>query len=233
MRDWPRKPTPHNRRAVFLDRDGTINVDTHFPHRVESLEFIPKAIDGLRLLAMLRLDIIVVSNQAGIALGIFTREQMSQFNAELRSRVGHVGGRIDAFYFCPHHEPKHLPPDISPCKCSKPSSGMLRQAAKDFELDLSRSFLIGDKTSDIAAGESEGCVTILVRTGKAGREEGALPVEPKHFADNLYEAALIVQSYLERETKPALCITRRLRPRSLRLSCPKPACGGPSQTPKR
>lgn len=199
MRDWPPKISSHYRRAVFLDRDGTINIDSHFPHRVDSLEFIPKAIDGLRLLATLPLHIISVSNQAGIALGIFTREQMSQFNAELRSRVEHARGHIDAFYFCPHLETKHLPPRVSPCACSKPSPGMLLEAAKDFELDLSKSFLIGDKTSDIAAGESVGCVTILVKTGKAGKEEGTLPVEPKYFAENLYDAALIVQSYLERE----------------------------------
>ncbi|HID19391.1 MAG TPA: HAD family hydrolase [Methanophagales archaeon] len=200
MRDWPLKPNAHYRRAVFLDRDGTINVDSHFPHRVELLEFITKAIDGLRLLATLPLHIISVSNQAGVALGIFTLEQMSQFNTELRSRVERAGGRIDAFYFCPHLETKHLPPGVAPCACSKPSPGMLLEAARDFELDLSRSFLIGDKTSDITAGESVGCVTILVKTGKAGREEGALPVEPKHFAENLSEAALIVQSYLNRES---------------------------------
>ncbi len=197
MRDWPPKTSSYHRRAVFLDRDGTINVDSHFPHRVDSLEFVPKAIDGLRLLATLPLDIISVSNQAGIALGIFTREQMSQFNAELRSRVGHAGGHIDAFYFCPHLETKHLPPGVPPCACSKPSPGMLLEAAQDFELDLSGSFLIGDKTSDIAAGASLGCVTILVKTGKEGKEEGALPVAPKYFAENLYDAALIVQSHLE------------------------------------
>jgi len=197
MRDWPSKPTPQYCRAVFLDRDGTINADTHYPHKVEKLEFIPKAIDGLRLLAKLPLDIIVVSNQAGIALGIFTREQMSQFNAELRARVERAGGRIDAFYYCPYREPKHLRPGERPYECSKPAPGMLLEAGKDFRLDLSRSFLIGDKTSDIAAGESAGCVTILVKTGKAGKEEGALPIEPKHLAENLCEAALIVQSYLD------------------------------------
>jgi len=200
MRDWPPKPNAHYRRAVFLDRDGTINVDSHFPHQVQLLEFIPKAIDGLRVLATLPLDIIVVSNQAGIALGIFTREQMFQFNAQLRSRVEHAEGRIDAFYFCPHLEAKQLPPTVSPCPCSKPSPGMLLEAAKDFELDLSKCFLIGDKTSDIAAGESVRCVTTLVKTGKAGREVGALPIEPKHFAENLSQAALIVQSYFEHES---------------------------------
>jgi D-glycero-D-manno-heptose 1,7-bisphosphate phosphatase len=201
MRDWPPKPTPHYRAAVFLDRDGTINVDTHYPHEVEALEFIPKALDGLKILAMLPLNIIVISNQAGIALNIFTREQMSQFNVELRAKIEHAEARVDAFYFCPHLEPKNLSPQVSPCSCSKPSPGMLLEAAKDFELDLSSSFLIGDKTSDIAAGKKAGCLTILVKTGKAGREEGALPIEPKYYAENLSEAALIVQSYLGKKEK--------------------------------
>lgn len=200
MRDWPPKPSPRYRRAVFLDRDGTINVDTHFPHQIQSLELLPKAIDGLKLLAILPLHLIVVANQAGIALGIFTRGQMSQFNRELRLRAEYAGGRIDGFYFCPHLEANHLPPGIPSCECSKPSPGMLIEAAKDFRLDLSRSFLIGDKTSDIAAGEAVGCVTILVKTGKAGREEAALPVEPHYFAENLYEAALVVRSHVKRES---------------------------------
>jgi D-glycero-D-manno-heptose 1,7-bisphosphate phosphatase len=201
MRDWPPKPNPRYKRAVFLDRDGTINVDTHFPHKIDSLEFIPKAIDGLRVLSALPLHIIVVSNQAGIALNIFTMEQMSQFNTGLRIRTEHAGARIDAFYFCPHLEAKHLPPRVSPCECSKPSPGMLLEAAKEFQLDLSQSFVVGDKTSDIAAGEAVGCVTILLKTGKAEKEEGALPIESQYLAENLYEAALLVQALLEHDLK--------------------------------
>ena len=212
MRDWPPKLDPRFPRAVFLDRDGTLNVDTHFPHRVESLQFIPRAIEGLRVLSALPLHIMVVSNQAGIALGIFTAEQMSQFNTELRSKIEHAGARIDAFYFCPHLEAKHLAPGISPCACSKPSPGMLVEAAKDFQLDLSRSFLVGDKTSDLAAGESVGCVTILLKTGKAGKEEGALPIKPKHFAENLHEAARIIKSCLEHESATKLALPGRARP---------------------
>jgi D-glycero-D-manno-heptose 1,7-bisphosphate phosphatase len=200
MRDWPAKPNPRYERAMFLDRDGTINVDTHFPYRVGSLEFIPKAVEGLTVLSGLPLHIIVVSNQAGIALNIFTVEQMSQFNRKLRTRVKQAGGRIDAFYFCPHLEAKHLPPGVSPCQCSKPSPGMLLEAAREFRLNLSQSFVVGDKTSDIAAGEAVGCVTILLKTGKAGREEGALPIKSQYLAENLLEAALLVQALLKRDS---------------------------------
>lgn len=193
-RDWPLVPAPRYRRAVFLDRDGTINVDTHFPHHAESLEIIPRALQGMKVMANLPLDILVVSNQAGIALGIFAQEDMSRFNAELRSRIEGAKGRVDAFYFCPHLEPSYLPPDVTPCECSKPAPGMLLEAARDFELNLSSSFLIGDKSSDIAAGKHVGCTTILVMTGKAGKEVGALSIDPDYVAADLYEAALVVQS---------------------------------------
>jgi len=194
MRDWPAKPVPLYKRAIFLDRDGTINVDTHYPHLVEELVIIPRAIDGLKILDRLPFHIIVVSNQSGIPLGFFTREQMSGFNEELRSRVHHAGGRIDAFYYCPHLEPRQLPLNAQPCECSKPSPGMLLESAKDFGLNLSESLFIGDKSSDIAAGEAVGCTTVLVKTGKAGKEEGALAVEPNYVSDDLYEAALVVRS---------------------------------------
>ena len=279
MRDWPEKPVPQYSYAVFLDRDGTINVDTHFPHEADLLEIAPGAIEGIRMLSMLPLHIIVVSNQAGIALGIFTREQMSEFNAELRSRVERAGGRIDAFYFCPHHEPKHLSSKTPLCSCSKPRPGMLLEAAEDFKLDtltlfsinldfmsdldsrhisdgllrdfedksislsvnatvsveekgnrwliiddpiddptvypvrrengelsiydLSNSFIIGDKTSDIAAGEKVGCTGIRVKVAKKGEGGGEgkpVPIETKHFVNRLDDAALIIQSYLEQES---------------------------------
>lgn len=199
MRDWPLYPKLIYHQALFLDRDGTINVDTHYPHNVNLLELIPRAIDGMRILAQLPIHIIVVSNQAGIALGIFTREQMSEFNAELRSRVETAGGRIDAFYYCPHLEPKNLKKGQNPCNCSKPASGMLLEASEDFNIDLTNSFIVGDKTSDIVAGETVGCTGILVKTGKGGNEEGALPIQTNLIAKDLYEAALIIQSLIEYE----------------------------------
>lgn len=198
MRDWPKKIEYKHPWAVFLDRDGTINVDTHYPHRVEELEFLPGAVQGLRTLVEFPCHILVVSNQAGIALGYFTKEQMSEFNAELRARAESAGGRIDAFYYCPYLEPKHLPPGADVHDCAKPFPGMLMEASADFGLDLGRSFMIGDKTSDIAAGQRAGCVTILVKTGKAGKEEGALDVSPDYCADSLASAADIVRSHFQR-----------------------------------
>lgn len=195
MRDSPIHPNPQYRRAIFLDRDGTINVDTHYPYRADLLEFLPYAIEGLVVMASMPFDIIVVSNQAGIALRLFTVEQMSEFNKALKKHVEQAGGRIDAFYYCPHLEPKDLPTGVTPCACSKPSPGMLLEAAGDFELDLTASYLIGDKASDMAAGQSVGCTTILVKTGKAGQEENAVPFEPAFVAGNLLQAAQIIQKH--------------------------------------
>lgn len=198
MRDWPQKLTPRFRRAVFLDRDGTINKDTNYPHKPEELELIPNAADGLAIISALPLHLIVVSNQSGIALGRFTTEQMSSFNERLRTEIQFSGARIDAFYYCPYLDAENLPPNKSLNECVKPNPGMLREAADDYGIDLAKSFLIGDKTSDIAAGESVGCVTILVKTGKAGKEKGALPIRAKYIVEDLYEAALIVQSILSK-----------------------------------
>lgn len=211
MRDWPPKPTVSHKRAVFLDRDGTINVDTHYPYKIEELDFIPNAIEGLKLLAKLPVAIIVVSNQSGIALGMFSEKQMSEFNAHMRRQIESFGGRIDAFYYCPHLEPKDLPAGEIPCDCSKPSPGMLLEAARDLELDLSESFLIGDKASDISAGKSVGCTTILVQTGKAGREQGELTVDPTHHSADLYEAAKSVQEYISKRSKSARATIRKMQ----------------------
>ena len=197
MRDWPSHPSPRFRRAVFLDRDGTINVDTHYPHLVEELSFVCQATQGLTLLSKLPLDIIVVSNQSGIALEIFSLSDMKSFNRELRMKVEESGGRVDAFYYCPHLEPKQISAENSACECSKPSPGMLLEAAKDFGLNLQESYLVGDKTSDIVAGASVGCETILVATGKAGKEEGAIETRPTYFCENLHQAAKFIKSRIE------------------------------------
>lgn len=196
MRDWPRRIVPRYQRAVFLDRDGTLNRDTHYPHRIEELFIDAAVLQGLRFLARLPLHIIVVSNQAGIAKALFTEPEMSAFNAELRRRLESVGGRIDAFYFCPHLESRDLPPGSPVCRCSKPNPGMLEEAAADFHLDLPSCFMIGDKKSDVAAGQAVGATTILLTTGKAGRDEYILSRPPDVTHANLYQALEWVEEQL-------------------------------------
>jgi D-glycero-D-manno-heptose 1,7-bisphosphate phosphatase len=196
MREWPDQVKPKYKRAIFLDRDGTINIDTDYPHKVEELLLIPRALDGIRLLSELEIHLIVISNQAGIPLGVFTSEEMSSFNEGIRRIVLEAGGRLDAFYYSPFLESKNLPPNVEPNPSSKPSPGMLLEASKDFCIDLAKSFVIGDKTSDILAGKRVNCTAILVLTGKAGKEDDALPVDPDYKVADLYSAAILIRKLL-------------------------------------
>jgi D-glycero-D-manno-heptose 1,7-bisphosphate phosphatase len=185
--------------AVFLDRDGTINVDTHYPHRLEDLEFLPGALSALSALAKLPVHVIVVSNQAGIALGMYTREVMAAFNRELRRKVEESCGHIDAFYYCPHLERKNLRPGERLCACSKPAPEMLVEAAADFSLDLSRSILVGDKSSDIEAGIAAGCYTILVASPHAvASPRLAAKASPDYTVPDLSAAVPIIQDLSDR-----------------------------------
>jgi D-glycero-D-manno-heptose 1,7-bisphosphate phosphatase len=129
---------------------------------LEDLTLLPGALSAFKALSSLPVHVIVVSNQAGIALGMYTTKEMAAFNRELRGRVAEAGGRIDAFYYCPHLERKNLAAGEQPCRCSKPAPGMLLEAAADLGLDLSRSIFVGDKNSDVEAGIAAGCYTVLI-----------------------------------------------------------------------
>ncbi len=148
--------------AVFLDRDGTLNVERdHFIGNPDDLELLPGVGDALRLLRDAGFALLVVTNQSGIARGLLDERDYHSTTGRLEELLGSEGVRLEGVYHCPHH------PDITgPCGCRKPEPGLLRRAAADHRLDLARSFLIGDATRDIAAGIAAGCESILVLTGK-------------------------------------------------------------------
>jgi len=170
--------------AVFLDRDGVIIVDKDFYFDIHTSEFFPDTI-----LALLSVDSrfrkVVISNQSGVARGLFTADDVDEFNEQLSRKLSAEGVHIDAWYFCPHG------PDDG-CVCRKPKPGMLVQAARELSLDLKNSWIIGDKTSDIMAGRAAGARTILVTTGYAGREPGSSTVNPDHSVDNLLQAVDLI-----------------------------------------
>lgn len=175
--------------------------------------------DGIHLLSELSFHLIVVSNQAGIPLGRFTEEQMSAFNQGIRSLVEASGGRLDAFYYSPYLELKNMPPDSKLDDTMKPNPGMLFEAREHFSLDLFQSFVIGDKTSDIVAGQRAGCTTILVLTGKAGDEEDAIPCLPDYVVADLYGAAKLIQKLSVWKAMKPVTISSRYRvtiPREIR-----------------
>jgi len=173
-------------RAVFLDRDGVINKEIDYAHKIEDFVLLPNVIEALKLLTETDYKIIVVSNQAGIAKGIHSKQDADKLFAYMKKILSEKGIRIDAVHYCPHH------PDDG-CECRKPNIGMLKKAEKEFDIDLSKSFIIGDKTSDIKAGENAGCTTILVKTGYGGKD-GKNKAKPDFVADDLMEAVKIILS---------------------------------------
>lgn len=153
------------RRAVFLDRDGTINVEKHYLHKVEDFEFIPGASEAIKRLKEAGFVVVVVSNQAGVARGFFDEQAVELLHRHMQAELAKIGTSIDAFYFCPHHPEEGLGRYKVACDCRKGEPGMLLQAAEDLGIDLHRSFMVGDKVADIEAGRRAGCESVLVLTG--------------------------------------------------------------------
>jgi D-glycero-D-manno-heptose 1,7-bisphosphate phosphatase len=175
------------KRAVFIDRDGTINVEKEYLYRVEEFEFIPGADQAIRLLNDAGFLVVVVSNQSGVARGYYTEEDVQLLHLHISTQLERAGARVDAWYYCPHHPAGRGTYALS-CHCRKPQPGMLLEAARRFDIDLQSSFVIGDKLVDIEAGHAAGCRSILVRTGY-GREEEQYLHSGTEVYDNLLEAA--------------------------------------------
>ncbi len=153
------------RRAVFLDRDGTINVEKDYLHKIEDFEFIPGAPEAIKRLKDAGFLVIVVSNQSGIGRGYFDEHAVDKLHRYVQSELVGYNTSIDAFYFCPHHPEKGVGNYKINCDCRKGEPGMLLQAAKEYDIDLQKSFMIGDKLADIEAGQRAGCQVLLVLTG--------------------------------------------------------------------
>jgi len=179
-----------------LDRDGTINREINYLHRVEDLRLLPKTADALNILRKCGFKIIVISNQSGIARGIFTEKQLHIIQNEIIRRLKRKGIIIDNFYNCPHH-PEGINRKYSiKCNCRKPAPGLFQKAVKDFGIDPSISWAIGDRIRDLEGAVNIGCKSILVMTGYGKKElknKNSWPIQPDYIAGNLYNAASIVK----------------------------------------
>jgi D-glycero-D-manno-heptose 1,7-bisphosphate phosphatase len=142
------------RPAAFLDRDGVLNVDHGYSHRPEHLEWIAGAPEAVRLLNEAGYYVLVVTNQSGVARGYFTEEAVKAFHAHMQKDLASHGARVDAFYYCPHHPEGTIKPLAIRCRCRKPATGMLEQAANEWPIDRDASFLIGDKDEDVGAAQA-------------------------------------------------------------------------------
>ncbi len=172
------------RKVLFLDRDGCLNDDTMYPHKVEHFKLLPGVIEGLKKLKKVYI-FIIVTNQSGIGRGIFKEEDMRIFNEKLLSELKKEGIEIKKIYHCPH-----TPEDL--CNCRKPSTKYIRQAEKEFNIDVKGSWAMGDHLHDVEMGIKAGCRAIYLLTGHGAKHKEDLEknsIKPDFIAKNFLEAA--------------------------------------------
>jgi D-glycero-D-manno-heptose 1,7-bisphosphate phosphatase len=156
------------RRAAFLDRDGVINVDSGYVHRIEHFEFIPGTLEACRELARRGWMLVVATNQSGIGRGLYTLQDFQALTAWMRARFEQSGAPLAGVYHCPHHPTDALGQFRIECDCRKPRPGMLLAAARELSLDLSQSMLFGDKCEDLQAARAAS-IPHRILLGKDGR----------------------------------------------------------------
>jgi rfaE bifunctional protein nucleotidyltransferase chain/domain len=173
--------------VVFLDRDGTIIKDVEYLHTPEKVELLPHAGEGLRKLQSLGYKLIIITNQPGIGLGYYSEEDFFRVNREMFSQLGRYNVTINKIYYCPHTKDNK-------CRCRKPNTALIEIAKRTMNIDLSRSYFIGDSTLDVKTGENANLKTILLLTGKQGKD-GNYKVKPTYVAKDLLDAA----NYISRQ----------------------------------
>jgi D-glycero-D-manno-heptose 1,7-bisphosphate phosphatase len=176
--------------AVFLDRDGTLIKDIGYLRFAREVAFYPWTADAVRALNQAGLPVVVITNQSGVARGMFTEPMVEDVHRHISSVLDAGGARIDAYYYCPHHPEATVAAYRSRCDCRKPGVGMIERASADLDLDPAKSYVVGDKWSDVGAARAAGARAILVRTGHGATEEAEpLPdLTADAVVDNLVEA---------------------------------------------
>ncbi len=166
-----------NQIAVFIDRDGTINQDTHYLSRPEEVRLIPGAAQAIARLNRAGIKVVVVTNQSGLARGFFKEDDLRAVHAELDRQLAACGARIDAYYHCPHLPEGVVEHLAVECDCRKPSPGLVLRAARELDLDLPGSFMVGDRPGDVGCALAAGVTAVRVHTGP---DQDDWP-EPAHF----------------------------------------------------
>jgi histidinol-phosphate phosphatase family domain/HAD-superfamily hydrolase, subfamily IIIA len=181
--------------AVFLDRDGTINEEVGYLDSLDKFKIIPCAYEAIKLINESGMKAVVISNQAGVARGLFTEDFVKKINKHLQAALRQKKAHIDNFYYCPHHPTEGIEPYLKVCNCRKPAPGMLLQAAHDLDIDLTRSYLVGDRFRDMEAAKKVGVKGILVKTGYGqellqddGPDEATEEGKPDYIAADILEA---------------------------------------------
>lgn len=179
-------------KAIFLDRDGTINVEKHYLHKIEDFEFLPGVMEGLKILQDAGFLLVVVTNQSGIGRGYYTEEDFAQLNEWMINELKDNGIHISRVYYCPHLPDAAIEKYRRDCECRKPKQGMFIQAMRDLDIDLGSSFAVGDKIRDCAISESSNCKGFLIANNEKTEiinEVKAGNVKNVSYAENLLECA--------------------------------------------
>jgi D-glycero-D-manno-heptose 1,7-bisphosphate phosphatase len=163
------------KRAVFLDRDGTLNVDVGYPRDFAQVTLFPWSAEAVRRINAAGFVAVVVTNQSGVGRGFFSEEELQTLHRRMIEALAAEGARLDAVYYCPQYDYAAEPRYRGGCTCRKPATGMAERASRDFGLDLASSFMIGDKIEDVQLGLAFGGTPILVRTGYG--ESSAVRIE--------------------------------------------------------
>ncbi len=187
-------------RAVFLDRDGTLNEEVGYLNHLDRFTLLPRVGQAIRLLNLHEIKAVVVTNQSGVARGYFPESLIHRVHEKLRDLLDKEGAHLDGIYYCPHHPDVGDHPYRQKCRCRKPEIGLVEEAAKKLNLDCSRRYMIGDRGLDIEFGHKVGAKGILVLTGYGKGEwefcRDRWKVKPDHVAPDLYDA---IQWVLQQE----------------------------------
>ncbi len=191
MTTTPLKPLIKSRGAVFLDRDGTIIKEVNYLSQLHDVELLPQTAEAIARLNQEQIPVILVSNQSGVARGKFTESFVAETHRYLLEILARKGAYLDDFFFCPHHPEIGLAPYKKVCSCRKPAPGLLLEAAARHHLDLTKSYVIGDKLIDVELALRVGGKGILVETGHGKSEKEKIvesKIKPNFIAVDLYDA---------------------------------------------
>ena len=192
------------RPAIFMDRDGTVSQEVGYLVHLDRYALLPRSTAAIRQINEAGFASFVVTNQSGVARGLFTEELVEAVHRRLRDWLAEGGARLDGIYHCPHHPREGDGPLTGPCECRKPKPGMLRRAAAEHDIDLGCSYMIGDTGRDLGAGSAAGAMPVLVQTGYGRGELEHLshrwPAKPAFIAEDLLQA---VEWILGREGRQA------------------------------
>jgi len=178
------------KKAIFLDRDGCLIAEKNYLSKVEDLDIYDFSFDAIKSMKKKNYLVFVLTNQSGVARGYFSEEDVKNINKEIQIRFKERGVSIDGFYYCPHYKDGKVKKYAVDCDCRKPKIGLIKQALKDFpQIDLSQSYMVGDKFSDVQMAHNAGCKGVLVKTGHGTEEleKEHNEITPDYVCNNLLE----------------------------------------------